>query len=275
MSKLRELQLKELEILKAVTDICHEEGITYFLNSGTLLGAVRHGGFIPWDDDVDICMPYEDYKRFLACSQEKLGENCFVQNMETEPNYNHSYTRVHLNGTTCMDSYQTSWDIHHCICIDVFPIVPLRGKLDFKLTRIVLSFCNFFQLDYGLQYYFDEYQKLLGRFGIVVLRLFYKIPQAKRIKWHKAIVDRICSRKNRSCCSVLWGNITTFYPENVFTEQSTILFEGIPFSAPKDTDKYLRYTYGDYMQLPPEEKRRSHPFDIIDFDNDYHKYMRI
>ena len=77
MSELRALQLKELEILKEFAAVCESEGICYFLNSGTLLGAVRHGGFIPWDDDIDIAMPYEDYERFLACGQEKLGDKFF------------------------------------------------------------------------------------------------------------------------------------------------------------------------------------------------------
>ena len=275
MDQLRALQLKELEILKAVANVCDEIGVTCYLISGTLLGAVRHGGFIPWDDDIDIAMNYSDYERFLSHAQELLGDRYFVQNMETEPDFNFSFTRVRMNGTTALNSYKAKWNVHQGVWIDVFPIVPVRDKTDFKLSRKVFSICNFLQSDYALKYYYDEYYKLLGPVGIAALRVFYMIPMATRIKWHKAIVLKMCLRRNRECCSVLWGNITRFYPKNVFAETTTILFEGIPFSAPKNADQYLSISYGDYMKLPPIEKRRTHSLDIVDLEHDYHRYMEI
>ncbi len=274
MVQLRELQLTELGILKDFAEVCKNMNLTYFLNSGTLLGAIRHGGFIPWDDDVDIAMPFEDYDKFLTIGQEQLGDRYFIQNMETDPNFNMSYTRVRLNGTTCMDSYKASWDIHHGVWIDVFPIVPLRGKLDFKLSHLVFSLCNYLQLDQSLSYYYDEYYNILGRLGITCLKFLYRLPMDKRIRLHKRIVWGMCRKKGK-CCSVLWGNITTFYPENVFHEKTEVYFEGIKLCAPKEFDKYLTYTYGDYMQLPPEEKRKTHTLDTIDLENDYHKYLKL
>ena len=84
MPTLREIQLFELQMLKDVVKVCDDNNITYIISSGTLLGAVRYGGFIPWDDDIDIDMPLPDYKKFLKIAQRELGEKYFVQNYKTD-----------------------------------------------------------------------------------------------------------------------------------------------------------------------------------------------
>ena len=275
MNRLRELQLTELEILKTVDRTCKDLGLTYFLDGGTLLGAVRHGGFIPWDDDIDIVMPYKDYEQFITYGQQKLGDKFFVQNMETDPNFNLSFTRVRLNGTTCMNSYQINWKVHHGVWIDVFPIVPLKGKVDYLILQKVFSICNLFHIDQKLEdtLYYEEYTQLLTRFGMSLLKTFYHIPMKKRIKWHKCIVQYFCRREMKECCSVLWGNITTFYPKNYFKEATIVSFESINFPAPKNKEEYLENTYGDYMTIPPEEERKTHGIDILDLNHDYNYYV--
>lgn len=273
MNTLRELQLAELQVLKAFADACDRLGLTYYLNSGTLLGAVRHGGFIPWDDDVDVAMPFEDYERFLSCGQDALGDGFFIQNMETEPNFHFSFTRVRKNGTTCLNSYHRDWHIHHGVWIDVFPIVTLSGKRDFKRKHRLFSFCNLLQMDDFLNNHIEDSRKELGGLVVALLKVFYLIPRSARIRWHRKLVKAACGKKNGNCYSVLWGNITSFYPENVFAEKAPIRFEDALFSAPADPDRYLTYTYGDYMKLPPENKRRSHTVDIVDLDHDYRQYV--
>ena len=96
---LRAAQLKELEILKAIDQVCRNNDIPYWLDSGTLLGAVRHGGFIPWDDDVDICIPLEDIPRFVEAAKKELPNHLFVQNKETDPTYNITYVKVRDNNS--------------------------------------------------------------------------------------------------------------------------------------------------------------------------------
>ncbi len=125
-STLRELQLCELQILKDVKRVCDNHRIKYYLSSGTLLGAVRHQGFIPWDDDIDIMMPYDDYRRFLKVAQGELGEQYFVQNSETDDSYAFAYTHIRKNNTAVLRDWDLMNFSHHGVWIDVFPLVKAR-----------------------------------------------------------------------------------------------------------------------------------------------------
>ena len=143
---LRELQQVQAKMLEDIVDICEKESITYFLMYGTLLGAVRHQGFIPWDDDVDITMPIEDYRRFLRLGQEKLGDEYFLQTSMTDPNFNFGFTRIRKNNTTFLRTEDRSYHIHHGIWVDVFPLVPVQPGWSLNIKKKVLSFSNFVQI---------------------------------------------------------------------------------------------------------------------------------
>lgn len=146
MPTLREIQLFELQMLKDVVKVCDDNNITYILSSGTLLGAVRHGGFIPWDDDIDIYMPLSDYKKFLKIAQRELGEKYFVQNYKTDKNYSEMWTQIRANGTTSMPVKAYKFDIHYGMCMDIFPAVgvsdapkEIKTKKGFEFEQIVTS----------------------------------------------------------------------------------------------------------------------------------------
>lgn len=112
-ASLRDLQLCEFGILKDIKRVCEENHITYYLSSGTLLGAVRHKGFIPWDDDIDIEMPYPDYLRFVAVAQEALGPGYFLQNRDTDPAFCGLFSKVRKNNTTMLSKYEIGIAGHH------------------------------------------------------------------------------------------------------------------------------------------------------------------
>lgn len=111
-----------LEILQEIHKICVENNLTYWLEAGTLLGAVRHKGFIPWDDDSDVSMPRADYEKFLKIAQEKLPEDMFLQTQDTDKEYPLSWAKIRKNGTLLVETGETGNEkYHHGIFVDIFP----------------------------------------------------------------------------------------------------------------------------------------------------------
>ena len=124
---IKDLQNVELEILLEVDRICKKHGVKYFLVSGTLLGAVRHKGFIPWDDDIDICMPVSDYRKFCKIAQEELGENFFFQSYETDF-YDRWFAKIRKNNTTCIEKVYENSRLHQGVWIDIFPLIGVKNN---------------------------------------------------------------------------------------------------------------------------------------------------
>ena len=129
---LREIQLCQLQILKDLAKVCDDNNINYMLASGSLIGAVRHRGFIPWDDDIDVYMTLEDYKKFSEIGQKCLGDKYFVQNWYTEKGFGYFWTQLRMNGTTSMPLKCKDWDIHFGIHIDIFPVIGIPDDLHRK-----------------------------------------------------------------------------------------------------------------------------------------------
>ena len=274
---LRELQLFELGMLLDVVDVCEKNNINYYLSSGTLLGAVRHKGFIPWDDDVDIEMPVQDYRKFLTVAQDCLGKEYFVQTFMTDPNYHFSYTRVRKNNTTCMKPYNRADKIHQGIWIDIFPLVPVNPGISLFLKRKWLALCNFIQIKDTVDNHKEEFRKLLGPFGMLGLNIFSLLPLRLRQKLHGMMLDVVFNADPDRCSdiAIIWGNITTgVFPKEVYEGEPAIVeFEGAMLKAPHDYKKYLECDYGDYMTPPPIEKRQGHGKDmIIDLQKSYEEY---
>lgn len=122
---IKDLQRIELEMLLEVDRICKKYNIRYFLVAGTLLGAIRHKGFIPWDDDIDICMPVEEYRKFCKVAKTDLKKEYFLQNSDTDFS-NRWFSKVRKNNTTCIEKGYEKSKIHQGIWIDIFPLIGVK-----------------------------------------------------------------------------------------------------------------------------------------------------
>ena len=119
---IKRIQSREMELFRAFISVCEKLELPYFLNAGTMLGAVRHNGFIPWDDDIDVAMLRSDYEIFLSRAQELLPENMFLQTIDTDPEYLHNFAKIRHNETTFIESSVKSRHIHHGLYLDIFPL---------------------------------------------------------------------------------------------------------------------------------------------------------
>lgn len=257
---IRVIQDFQLQMLKQVRDVCEESNIRFFLSSGTLLGAVRHQGFIPWDDDVDIEMPYSDYCKFLKIAPQKLGEDYFIQTHETDEWFPRLYAKVRKNNTTMILKNEVQLKGHHGIWIDIFPQTHITGKFDFKAKQLLVSMSNWLFMNQG---YFDQAISTKGntnKGALFVRRITRAIPFSFRreiaLFLEKLVFMKWSKEPKYTGC--VWGNITDTYPTSVFRSTCLLQFEDDVFPAPIEYETYLKTTYGDYMTPPPPEKRGGH-----------------
>lgn len=274
---IRELQLCELQILKDVRIICDRHGIKYYLSSGTLLGAVRHKGFIPWDDDVDIMMPYEDYQRFLEVAQQELGEQYFVQNSETDPSYSFAYTHIRKNNTAILREWDLKLRSHHGVWIDVFPMVRVKDGKDRRRKNSLLKVCLFLIMDN--EWLQTNEPWLIERSSKNVVRLIKiarKLPLSIRVWIRGRILRRIIHEKRGEYVSFIWSRLSVPVPAEAYEGEPVFLpFEDDSYPAPRGYEQFLTRSYGDYMTPPPVEKRSGGhgEYIVIDLEHDWTTYF--
>ena len=268
---LRTLQLFELEMLKDVKKVCEAQGLTYYLYSGTLLGAVRHRGFIPWDDDIDIAMPYDDFLRFLEVGQQALGDRYFLQTTDTDESFQFGYARVRRNGTTMIREWECEGG-HHGVWIDVFPLISVGGKADVRLKKLLIPLANTLCMTQEAFCLGRDWMcKTTGRTKVALISLLRKLLGKRRKRVAKWIRRKLYSQTGKANCAEAWGSITAVVPAEAFRGGPVSLpFEDDEFRVPPDYDCVLRHKYGNYMELPPEDKRRGNHGDmVIDLERDW------
>lgn len=265
---LKQLQRVILVIAKELKRLCDENNIRYTLIGGSLIGAVRHQGFIPWDDDFDVVMPREDYERFLECCKTKLNPEFSVLNWNTSDSYFMAFSKILLKGTEAVTEMRHNPNYPREIFIDVFPFdtIPDDAKLRKKQEKSSY-FCKKMLLckQNGKEYYkhFNGGKKV-GYFFMGVASHFYN---------SRKLIERYEQEMNRYKGDTLdYTSITGSYgyskeiiPHHMLENFIELPFEDTSFSVMRDYDYYLKMVFGDYMQLPPEDKRHTHSFKRVDF----------
>lgn len=250
--------------MKRVHDICEENGIRYTMMGGTLIGALRHKGFIPWDDDVDIAMPYDDYKRFKKLVSEKKFENlAFGVPAESEI-YCQDFIKVYDTTTTLMENNRVK-SKPRGIFIDVFPLVCVG---DSKLKALYELRVHRFWRDILMR---KDLQLRKGWFVLVewIFILLGKVVSAKFIVDHIEKRYERLNKKNYKYSTDLDGTVKGIVPSYIFDDFVLYEFGEYRFYGMRKADEYLKRVFGDYMELPPENKRTPHHIEYMDLNKSY------
>ncbi|PKH01601.1 hypothetical protein CXF72_16140 [Psychromonas sp. MB-3u-54] len=255
MNETRELQLHQLKILEQVIALFEEEGLTYFAIGGTALGAFRHQGFIPWDDDIDIGMPRADYDKFLTL-QTRLPENLFIQHYSTDPDYPLYIAKVRDSTTRFVEKRYQKLDINHGIFIDIFPwdniqnLTSQKKSCDSAFARFRRCNMNKYKKKSPLKFLKTLIYKAIYGFK-TSQKQFNELDQE-----HKFF-------NNISTNALGNASFKDTITHNALYPLKKIQFESIQINCPNNMTKYLTDKYGDYMRIPEEKDRITHnPIEI-------------
>jgi lipopolysaccharide cholinephosphotransferase len=261
---IREIQKMCYEILKDVDRVCKENEITYYLSGGSLLGAVRHKAFIPWDDDIDLMMPRNDYERFIKEAPSLLSERFKINSLKTDPDWVRQFARVWDSKTRI--KYQTIDEGEYGIFIDIFPIdgTPTeerKSNLFFKKMKYYDVMRNA-----ALRNSFQENEKMQG-----IKKILKPIAKKKGGRYYAAKMDGLAARYPFDTSEYIAVSVVNHYGSkekmkrtDIYNSTVELPFEDGMYPAPDGYDTYLKALYGDYMKLPPQAEQISdHMFEVM------------
>ena len=245
----------QIDTLRYIHDFCHKNNITYYLAFGTLLGAKRHKGFIPWDDDIDIMMKRKDYIRFLSLFDKGNNGNYRAVHLGNDKFYSLTFAKIERSDTICIDDEVEYWKGNRGLGIDIFPvdfatndfITTIKKKVIVILLKAINAKVFYVNRVQGAKKYkILLYKTLFFPFSPHLLaRIADYISKSFHVK-----------NKDTFCC--FSTNATKMpYIKSSWMKVSEIIFEGVMYNCPLGTDEWLHANYGDYMKLPPIEKRNS------------------
>ncbi len=277
--KMKKVWAIELDLLKKFAEVCEKYNLSYFMDGGTLLGAVRHKGFIPWDDDADVIMPRKDYNKLWSIASKEFKEPYFFQTTLSENDFFRSHAQLRNSFTTGFIDEDEKKDINRGIFIDIFVLDNIPDNI---LER------NFFRKKIAFEkkmfvYQYDVAYKKLSlkkKAFYIFVHFFFRIVSYKRFFEH---FNRNTLGKYTNTCTALVGDITLKWRTNVQWERKWfegyvyLPFENLMLRAPKYYNEVLSKQYGDFMKIPEDitaSNFKSHGKVTFDPDTPYKEYFK-
>ena len=262
---MNDLQQKQLEILKEFIRVCEKHNLTYFLVGGSCLGAARHQGFIPWDDDIDVGMPREDFDKYVELQKEYEGTKYFIQTWKSDPHYTYNYAKLRDSDTTYIENFYYKHQINHGVWIDIFPIDGFGYKFDKpreKYAHLVsrvwrqsfLSYLPQMRRKFSKGTWFTDLLLnivaiLFWPFDICHYRRKHTEKILTKIPFKDAeVVGNMCGTNKKK----------EAMPKAIYSETTKLKFEDIEVCVPKEYDQYLTLLFNDWRKWPPKEKQVGH-----------------
>ncbi|MHB8397569.1 MAG: LicD family protein [Candidatus Limnocylindrales bacterium] len=248
---LRQLQLVELDILRYFVRSVTEHGLRYYMIGGTLLGAVRHRGFIPWDDDIDVAMPRPDYDKFRLIMHAGAGSGYEWDDYSTSADYPFVYGKLGRVGTRYHVRRTRHLVMAHEVAIDVFPLDGVPSASGPRLMHSAA--CRILQLRLSADVERSEARASVAR----TLKVF---PRRSAVGGFERLAHSVEYHGSRFVANLggISGYRRNVMPKSWFGQAESLPFEDMLAAAPTQWHRYLTHVYGDYMQLPPEVERASH-----------------
>ena len=271
--KRKKIWAIELDIYLELAKVCKKHNLTFWGDGGTLLGAIRHNGFIPWDDDMDIIMPREDYNKLLKIGPEEFKNPYFLQTPYTDPGFVFSYTKLRNSNTSCISKWFAKGGFNHGIHIDIFPLDYIN--LDkFEEEKAIITECIMKNSSYMRRNSVDilegkrleNYKKYQTDDPIREYETMQKIASNPDYKGSEYVAN--CIVPSIESSAQIWKS--SWYKDTLMHQ-----FETIELPIPKEYDKRLKAVYGDYMKFPPIENRGNWHSDVFwDPDTPYTEYIK-
>lgn len=266
---LKKTQTVILSIAEDIIQVCEENNICYFMGGGSALGAIRHKGMIPWDDDFDINMPRNDYERFISLFKKKYGNKYWIHTPSGTENYGLLYTRIRLKNTVFRgrDDFQNK----ECgVMVDIFIVENTYNNIILRkihgIVSLALGFIVSCRKFYENEEFIDkiisdkEGAKRIIKIKVMIGRLFgfYSLDRLVHIadKWHQK-----CKDSNSEFVTVPTGRNHFFgelYKRHGFCSIKKVEFEGHMWAVSEKVEEYLTHMYGNYMEVPSVERREKH-----------------
>jgi len=253
-------QLKSLllQLLDKFVEVCEANGLKYYLAYGSVLGAVRHQGLIPWDDDIDVYLMRDDYEKLQRLPQSVWGENMQLASWRTNKNYRYHFLKVEMTNTTVIELFDPIYV--GGVYLDIFPLDIISDDAEERANQLK-KLCSFESKYYHISAIpSNKIKDLYHYIKFRVLRYYY-LHQNILEDWERVAVS---TNKGTLYVADLHGNPRVVMKQSWFGEGKMLTYEGKKYRVPADTDAYLTRWYGDYMTPPPIDKRYGHIFSFID-----------